>query len=365
MKASRSAEMPGSMKTDTDEADGVELLRDLARAVCALSLVGRTDVISLPYPPVVQRALDRVVWACLGRGERPPGSVAELVAWCSERTPDRWPFPVPAGFLGSDSVLVDPRVRMPTRTCVELSADGSDDAPDQVARQMLRRLSETNGDAASIDSMRTFLIDHPVLDRVTARQPRHMAAWRRVQSYYTPVPTMYRFERFVPTCQTCGLLARLDVEGRRAWCEGELCPRDAAIADPMPAADEVMLLCDPLRQFVALPGRTERRLRTDLADLGVGCTLVDAADGALELSRPVHGRRLVHVVDRVEPALLAAATTCWLDSLVVVPDRLLAHNPAYRTAFADATPSVAGIALMSVGELVTLVRTTIKEGRHA
>src|SRR4051794_20095681 len=103
MKASRSAEMPGSMKTDTDEADGVELLRDLARAVCALSLVGRTDVISPPSPPVVQRALDRVVWACLGRGERPPGSVAELVAWCSERTPDRWPFPVPAGFLGSDS----------------------------------------------------------------------------------------------------------------------------------------------------------------------------------------------------------------------------------------------------------------------
>ncbi|MEU0547635.1 hypothetical protein [Micromonospora sp. NPDC005979] len=347
------------------EEDGASLLRDLARAMCALAAAGRTGVISLPYPPIVQRTLDRVVWACLDRGERPPNSVVELVAWCAERTPNQWPFPVPAGFLRQASVLVDPRVRMPTRTCVELCADGTDDALDAVAQQLIRRLSETNTGAGSIDSTRAFLIDHPVFDRTTAQQPRHMAIWRRVQSLYARVPAMHRFERFVPTCPTCGLLARLDAEGRLVWCEGELCPRDTAVPDPMPAADEVMLLCEPLRQFVALPGRAERQLRTDLAGLGVSCTLIDAAEGALELSSPVRGRRIVRVVDRIEPALLAAAAAGWPDSLVVVPDRLFDHNPAYRTAFSAARPPTIDIPLVSVSELVALVCAAIEETRHA
>jgi hypothetical protein len=345
--------------------DGSLLLRDLARAMCALAAVGRSGSISLPYPPIVQRAFDRVVWACLDRGERPPGSVAELIAWCSVYTPNRWPFPVPAGFLGPDSVLVDPLVRMPTRTCVELCADGTDEAPDQVACQLIRRLSETNTGVGSIDSTRTFLIDHPVFDRTMAQQPRHMAIWRRVQSLYARVPAMHRFERFVPICPTCGLVARLDAERRLVWCEGELCPRDAAVADPMPAADEVMLLCDPLRQFVALPGRTERELRTALADLGVGCTLVDAADGTFELSVFVRGRRIIRVADRIEPTLLATAAAGWPDSVIVVPDRLIERNPTYRTAFVDATPSASSTPLMSVSDLVALVRESVKETGHA
>ena len=345
--------------------DGASLLRDLARAMCALAAVGRTGVISLPYPPVVQRALDRVVWACLDRGERPPDSVVELVAWCSERTPAQWPLPVPAGFLRPTSVLVDPRVRMPTRTCVELCADGTNDAPDQEAQQLIRRLSETSTDAASIDSTRTFLIDHPVFDRTTAQQPRHMAIWRRVHSLYARVPALHRFERFVPTCPTCGLLARLDAKRRLSWCEGELCPHGVAVPDPMRTADEVMLLREPLRQFVALPGRTERQLRTGLTGLGVGCTLVDAADGTLELDVPVRGRRIIRVVDRIEPALLAATAAGWPDSLVVVPDRLVEHNPAYRKAFAAARPPATDIPLMSVSELVALVHIATDETRHA
>ncbi len=347
------------------ETDGASLLRELARAMCELAVVGRTAVISLPYPPVVQRAFDRVVWACLERGERPPGSIAELVVWCSERTPDRWPFPVPAGFLRPGSVLVDPHVRMPTRTCVELCADGTDIAPDQVAQQLIRRLSETNTGAEWIDRTRTFLIDYPILDRTTARQPQHMAIWRRVQSLYARVPAMHRFDRFVPICPTCGLLARLDAGQRLIWCESELCPRDAAVPDPMPAADEVMLLCDPLRQFVTMPGRTEQQLWTDLANLGVGCTLVDAADGILKLGVPVRGRRNVRVVDRVEAALLAAAAVHWPDSLIVAPDRLFEHDPAYRTAFVNARPPAADIPLMSVSELVALIRTTNTEAGRA
>ena len=354
----------GRSRSVTEE-DGVSLLRDLARAMYALATVGRTGAISLPYPPVVQRTLDRVVWACVDRSERPPDSVVELVAWCSKRNPDQWPFPIPAGFVGPGSVLVDPRVRMPTRTCIELCADGAEDAPDQAARQLIHRLSETNVDTGSIDTMRTFLIDHPVLDRATARQPRHMAMMRRVRSFYEPVPALHRVERFIPTCPECWLLARLDAEGRLSWCEGELCPRGATVPDPMLAADEVMLLCEPLRQFVALPGRTERRLRTDLAGLGVSCTLVDAADGTLELGFPIRGRRIIRIVDRIEPALLAAAATGWSDSLIVVPDRLFEHNPAYRTTFADAKPPATDIPLVSVSELVALVRGAILEARHA
>jgi hypothetical protein len=345
------------------EEEGAQLLRLLARTMIELGRVGRTGVISLPYPPFVQRTLDRIVSICLDRGERPPGSVPELVSWCAERTPDRWPFPVPADLVRPDSVLVDSDARMPTRTCLELSSGGPEGSPEQQARNLLRQLDEAGGAAGWIRRSRGFLIDHPIVPNdLTVRQPEHMAMWRRVKHLYERVPFAHIVDRRVSTCPTCGLLARAE-RGRLTWCEAELCPRD--LAPSILRADAVWLLRDPLRLFLALPGRTERRVCDELASAGVGITFIDAVEGTYELSTPVRGKCIVHVLDRVEPVLLAAAVTRWPGSLVVGPHRLIDRLAGYRAAFADAMSPAIDVTLVSDEELIALAGGKRKESGHA
>lgn len=337
------------------EDEGAELLRTLARAMIELGEVGRTGVISLPYPPLVQRTLDRIVSVCLDRNERPPGSVPELVAWCAQRTRDCWPFLVPANLIRSDSVLVDPIVHTPTRTCLELACDGSESSPEQQSRDMLRRLDEASGPTGRVSGSRRFLIDHPiVINGDTVRTPKQMAIWRRVRHLYERVPSTHVVERRVLTCPTCGLLARTDawslMRGQLTWCEAELCPR--GLAPVRHRADTVMLLCEPLRMFLALPGRTERRVCDALAAVGVDIALVDAVEGTYELGAPVRGKRILHALDRVEPALLANTATRWPGSLVVVPQRHIDSNVGFRAAFAAALPPAANVSLISDDELI-------------
>lgn len=52
--------------------DGVPLLATVARALCVLDHTTGLDAFRLPYPPVVQLALDRTVVAWLRGGLRPP-----------------------------------------------------------------------------------------------------------------------------------------------------------------------------------------------------------------------------------------------------------------------------------------------------
>jgi hypothetical protein len=343
---------------EVTEEEGARLLRALARAMIELSRVGRTGVISLPYPHVVQRALDRVVSICIDRGERPPGSVPELVAWCAERTWERWPFPVPADLVRPDSVLVDSDARQPTRTCLELSSGGPEGSPEQQALNLLRQLHEAGGPAGLIQHSRRFLIDHPIVLNDITRRPEHMAMWRRVKDLYERVPSAYIVDRDVAICPTCGLLARTE-RGRLTWCEAELCPRDKEPS--LFKADAVGLLCDPLRLFLALPGSTERRICDELDAVGLDITLVDAVEGTYELSAPVHGKRIVHVLDRVEPVLLAAAVTRWPGSLVVVPHRLVDRLAGYRAAFERAASPDTDVTLVSDDQLIALAGATRKE----
>lgn len=345
------------------EEEGAQLLRTLARAIIELGRVGRTGVISLPYPHVVQRALDCIVSICLDRGERPPGSAPELVTWCAQRTPKRWPFPVPEDLVRPDSVLVDSDARMPTRTCLELSSGGPEGSPEQQARNLLQQLDEADGAAGSIRRSRRFLIDHPIVPNdLTLRHPEYMATWRRIKHLYERVPLAHVVDRRVVTCPTCALLARSE-RNRLTWCEAELCPR--YMAPSVLRADAVRLLCDPLRLFLALPGRTEQRVCDELARVGIGMNLVDAVEGTYELGTPVHGKRIVHVLDRVEPTLLTAAATRWPGSLVVVPHQLIDRLPSYRAAFADAVSPATDLTLISDDELITLAGGTWKEPCHA
>ncbi|GIF12479.1 hypothetical protein Ate01nite_25110 [Actinoplanes teichomyceticus] len=114
------------------------------------------------------------------------------------------------------------------------------------------------------------------------------------------------------------------------------------------------MLIAPLRLFLSLPGRTERQLGEKLAAIGAGFRLVDPIEGTHELDRPLRGKRIVHVADRIEPGLLAIDALRWPDSLVVVPQRLFDRVADYRETFADAVGAAADITLLSDDELVGL-----------
>jgi hypothetical protein len=345
------------------EDEGAQLLRMLARAVVELSEATRDGVISLPYPHAVQRVLDRVVAVCLDREEPPPHSVPELVAWCAQRPCERWPFPVPAGLLRSGSLLVEPASRMPTRTCLELSSGGPGESPEQEALGLFRRLDEAAGAGPGrSQQVRDFIIDHPIVRRdFPLGRAADMAMWRWVGNVYEPVPLAYVVDRKVPTCPTCGLLASTE-SGRLTWCETELCPRGTAPV--MFRREAVLVLCAPLRLFLALPGSTERRIREELSLAGIGVGPADL-EGAYELDRLVCGKRALRVLDRVQPALLAAAVHRWPGSLVVVPQLLVDRFASYRTAFMDALPADADVTLLPENELTSLVGGTRKDSRHA
>lgn len=81
-----------AMIPDWLENPDVVLLRDVATAVARLDEVGQLDSFALPYPPDAQRALDRLVLACLRGGAQPPTGVPEMIGWCRTRPLRSWPL---------------------------------------------------------------------------------------------------------------------------------------------------------------------------------------------------------------------------------------------------------------------------------
>ncbi|WP_433610693.1 hypothetical protein ACQP2P_42000 [Dactylosporangium sp. CA-139114] len=338
-----------------NEDEGTHLLQALAQAVIELHNVGRSGVISLPYPAHVQRIMDRIVRLCLDLGQRPPSGVPELINWCTQRGPGDWPFPVQPDLVRPDSVLVDPFSRTPSRTCFELAGTAAD-----AARDLIRQLIEAADAPNSGRRARAFLVAHPVVvNGLTHQISGGIATWQRVRHLYQFVPPAHLKERQIAACPVCGLPSKMD-RLKVVWCEAGLCDR---VEEPLryPATNGIQLLDERLRLFVTLPGRIELRLVEHLRAIGTDITLTDAVEGAYLLERPVLGKRVVHVADRIEPALLAVDAARWPDSLVVVPQQLFDRVPHYRQRFTNAASADADVALVSDDELVALVGGTETE----
>ncbi|WP_405091672.1 hypothetical protein OG767_00350 [Micromonospora sp. NBC_01392] len=342
---------------DLHERADFKSLSQLARGLFELGDATRRGSLNLPYPPSIQRALDRVVLACLREGRTPPSSVPELVAWCTAPLGARWPSSALPGFLSAEATLLDLRRRLPTRSCAELAAYGSEDSAERSVVHKLDELAQAASTPAMFAQYRDFLIDRVAVTNDDARgRSWKPHIWKRVHDLYQP-PAPAHAHDGLTTCPTCGLLATVE-HGRIAWCEGEVCERGLT---PGPAYKKgsVRVLDSSLRLFLSLPGRTERAVMRRLAEQGVTGTLLPGGLGAYQLSEPVLGRSIVQVFDRVEPLLLAARLSGRSDLLAVIPDHLARARPALLESVRAALPPEL--------DVVVTTQTTATEGapQHA
>ncbi|MGW1322665.1 pPIWI_RE_Y domain-containing protein [Streptomyces antibioticus] len=350
-----------------DERRGVDLLVAVARGVIELGSAARASAFRLPYPPVLQLALDRMVLAGLTQGTPVPHGVPDLLSWIRERGPETLPLALPRDFLTAEARLIHPAGGEATRTCAELASYGPHGVLEQEAAALMAELADACGTEERFETCRDFLISRPVIlryDPVQLMRPAVAMTWRFVKGLYAPVPDRFAADGVLYRCTGCLLLAKLLASGGR-WCEGG-CPAHDGELESSHQPEQALVLPLSLRIFLALPGRAERAVRSRLSERvrliprGLGLHCITSGDGTL---------RTYQVHDREQPvlaALRAAETDARLGEPldIVVPDELVA-SPGYRESFNRALPAGARVHLLSVSEFTALPPVDQERGSHA
>ncbi len=158
---------PVSQPADWSAYADVPLLHTIASAVIGLADVEGLASFHLPYPAEAQRALDRLVLACLLRGvEQVPTGVPDMLSWCRTRPLEDWPLDLPRDAFGPGDFLIDPAAAVPTQLCHEWWIQARDTAAAQFDRAVLHTALRLCRQASSPESYRAFrglLVNRPVL----------------------------------------------------------------------------------------------------------------------------------------------------------------------------------------------------------
>ncbi|MFI1015381.1 hypothetical protein [Streptomyces sp. NPDC020965] len=333
-----------------DERSGVELLAAVSRGLIDLAQMTQVATFRLPYPPDLQVALDRLVLAGLLRNRPVPGGIPELLLWCREKNPTAWwPLELPDGFLSVDARLIHGGSKEATRTCAELASWGPEGVVESEAVALLAELADSCGTVERFATCRDFLINRPLLlqyNPIEFLGPTVAHTWRMVQGLYGPVPDRFWIDRTVYSCSGCSLLAK-PIAPETSWCEGGCHPGEHVLqSTQQPEQSRILPLA--LRLFLALPGRTERAVRSALPSR---TRLLPRGPGLYEFAGPDGTAGVFQVQDREQPvpaALRAAETAAGLPGPlhVVAPHRLVT-SPGYRESFESALPVGSGVRLLS------------------
>ncbi|MGW4647339.1 pPIWI_RE_Y domain-containing protein [Kitasatospora sp. NPDC004289] len=361
----------------------VPLLRTLATAVVRLADTEALQSFSLPYDPEAQRALDRVVLACLRERIDPPTSLPDLLRWCRTRPLEDWPLDLPSDAFGPEDFLVDRNSGKPTQLCHEWWAQGRDTAASQYDRMVVHRAMRLCQDACqpqSYSAFRRLLVERPVLtshDQFELATDLYLEPVRTLlDDIYEPAPAAYRRDGVYTSCGRCLTLLTPLVDGGW-WCERDQCrSRGPAphgrVLDPGEVG-EVCQLARPLRQFVTGPGRAEVELEQRLHALHLPVEMwpgFDAYD--LRITFPDGYVWAVDVKDWAHPGLLGRKAApvrsepgydeaCW-----VVPDYRVRARPDYLEVFAgNRTTHAAGLRLLTDRQLVQAAQARLRGDRSA
>ena len=352
--------------------DGPVLIRTIATALIRLADIRTVTAFTLPYPDEAQRALDRVVLACLLRQAEPPRSVPDLIAWCRYRSVPDWPLDLPDGLFGPKDVLLDPEAGLPTQLCHEWALNTRDSAADEYDQLVIRsafQLCRQYGDAESYTEFRRLLVNQPVLTTnemfTLHKDLRLIPVMDLIEQIYDPVPDGYRRHGTYTACGRCLTLLTPLTDGGW-WCERDRCrslgsPPLGEVHDAEKVGTPLQL-ARPLRQFVTGPGRAE----VELAERLMGRRLklrvemwpeFDAYD--LRVVFPDDHVWAVEVKDWASPALLGQkitevrATQPYDEVFLVVPDYRFRARPDYRDVYLrHRSPGLAAMPLLTDRELV-------------
>ncbi|MER7519705.1 hypothetical protein [Streptomyces sp. NPDC126499] len=360
---------------------GVPLMRTVATALTVLDATPGPETFVLPYPPEVQRALDRTVLACLERGAAPPMSLPDLLFWCRERPVADWPIDLPPDTVGPHDLLLDPDSARPTELCYEWAEQSSDSALALYDREVIRtalRLCREYGEEDAYTEFRRLLVTRPVLTSAEdfALSMDHVLdpVKELLSRIYRPVPDSYLRSGEYATCGRCfTLLTPLHDGGW--WCERDRCRRrgkpPVGRRYPREEVGELLQLARPLRQFVTGPGRAEADLETRLTALGLKVRMWPAYDAYdVHITFPDDHVWAVDVKDWAHPAFLGRAARPvpqqppYDEAFWVVPQDRVDDRPGYIAVFERNRPSSARhLSLLTDKELLARARERLTRTR--
>ncbi|GAB2767505.1 restriction endonuclease-related protein [Amycolatopsis magusensis] len=300
----------------TTENEDEQVLGAVSTALVALDELGDLATFRMPYPPAVQRTMDRLTLHCLRRDARPPSSVPGLIRWGYDRPLGLWPLVLPPDVYPEHGLLLDELSGAPTALCHEIALQAETANPFlEVSRQVkaMAALADEHDRAPEYRTLREVLADHLVLTNDGFNDVRFFASIRvlddHLTAWYVPIGPGYEVDGEIHACAGCG--GPLLPAGEDWWCEREECAIDG-IVTPGARWDrdaQVLVQGDRRhRQFVAGPGRAAQRFGAELAASGVEVEHWPVSGpGDLRVTTPAGRIRSAQLVDWHSPALLGRA----------------------------------------------------------
>jgi hypothetical protein len=267
--ADLSADSPVVRPPDWDDvvmrllASGIVQVFDSVRAGPSLRL---------PYPPALQRALNRISVMSMAAGVELPGSVMDLLRWAG-RPFGEWPLWLRTeGMEGSEVLLAHGQ---PSRACVEWSLFAPDVEAEFREWTLVRDVLDTCRAHDRPDvyvAFRALLIERPAMSErdlaLTLAQPGLSLLATQLRGAYRPAPGETVVGGYAVVCSGCGNLHVVQPDGQRTCLEWD-CPDPASQGTRLAADEGVVWLGRELRMFVAAPGRAELRIARRLEADGI------------------------------------------------------------------------------------------------
>jgi len=297
-----------------------------------------------PYPPPMQRGLDRLAVALLQQKKTPPAGVPELLQWC-QRPLMSWGIDLEEASIGADDCLLDNH--LPTAVCEEWAVTNPDVEAEITERKLMKALLTTcqiSGNQAGYVAIRRLLIDQPVMTHFEFQRIRADARFATFDQFlteaYIPAPSTLVIDEHFVCCKHCGNLLQRTRKNRLV-CENARCAfLGEGAGRTIPAREQPVWLQRALRRYVAAPGQTEVSLAKRIESRGISVDLWPGYDSYdLRITFPDNEVWAVDVKDWANPFLLARQIASipgkpyWTVSFFVFPDERKRQRPDYLRAF--------------------------------
>jgi hypothetical protein len=322
----------------------VETFRLIATGIIdGIEASRKSGSLPIPYPPALQRGLNRLAATCLLKEERAPIGVPELLRWCRNRGLDEWPLDLTSlGVTPADRLLVGSTA---TALCFELAEDSNPAefglAESNYIVELLRVCRELES-PAMYSRVRRLLIENPVLvpldlhlkgAELGSVDLRHL-----LLAGYRPTPLETRDSQgWRAACVGCrNLLVRAEHGNMRCLELGCRRFKEGKARARFDPKTELLELQPWLRRFVQVPGLSELRIARSLERAGSVVELWPAFDAYdLRVTHPDGQVWAIEVKAWVSPYLLAsqvqpiASEPRWDRALMVIPDAIASGRGGY------------------------------------
>lgn len=377
LTAAASALLETPMPAQHDEPISDDILRLLASGLTGLASEqdeGRPP--RVPFSATWQRAMNRLVCACIERGvEQIPLDSAAVARLCQQPL-GTWPVRSSlATHFPQYTLLIDDE---PTPFCRELAIAQGDVEQELQERMMLpvMDLCRMRRTPDAYVAFRAYLIEHPVVEvqelLTASLDPMLGDAGQQLAALYESVPaTIQDMHGHVRLCSICGwTLARTP---RGTWACGDMRCRDLSDGfkhmSATPYTPHLQRVRRAIRRYIVAPGRYEVDTAATLRALRqrnpLQVDLWPAFDEYdLRITFPNGDVWAVDIKDWRFPELLARTLTplssaddlAWDVAFYAIPDARLRERPEYLTILASATPG-RSFELCTLSELVRRART--------